>query len=155
MPTATYCNYELIIDLVDCNIDLGVFRATQEDFLKQLREPRRIPDGLLLLIGKLFQQKVTTGCIITYGKTMTLRLSPTCSPGYGLLDGVLEKFEEIYVSITGHSVDTSWASSSRRHMCKSQRDYSGILGSIVQIVDLAVDAIVPPAALKELFGDSE
>ncbi len=158
MPTARYSNYELIIELENCNIDLDVFRATPEDFLAQLRERRRIPDGLRVLIAKLFQQRVITGCVITYGKTMTLRLSPICPSGHDLLlDGALEKFKEVYTSITKQPITVGWESSSKKRFLsrRSRRDCSGILGGIVQIVDLAADAVVAAAALKELFGDSE
>ncbi|HEX6462379.1 MAG TPA: hypothetical protein VFZ58_03885 [Candidatus Saccharimonadales bacterium] len=149
MPSAAYSNYELIVELLDCTIGTDVaFRATQENFRTELRGCPRLPDGLRLLIGELFQQRVITTCTITYGNTLWLGLSPTFVSDHELpLNGALEKFKEIYKSLTEQPGALSQKNSDEQEFTKCG---NGVLEGIAQVVGLAAKATITATAREKL-----
>lgn len=157
MSTARYTAGQIEIDLGSKHsIGWSGFWTDQSDYLGQLKRSPNIPDGLRLLIAKLFERRVITECKITFGTKMVLRLSKRSPKDLLLLgDGPLKQFAEVYSEIVGKRLDVVWedSSSTSRHGREKDRDYNKAVGILVNIIDTVVEATIFAAAVDQLFGD--
>jgi hypothetical protein len=78
------------------------FVAKSGNYMRALRVRNDIPNGLRVLIARLFQEGVITNCAITQGKRVELTLSSTGSRGRLLSnEESLEWFKVAFADITG------------------------------------------------------
>lgn len=162
MSKATYSAGTLEIDLPrKHHIGPGRFDARANNYMSQLRARKNIPDGLRVLIAKLFEHGVITDCNITFGTKFRLKLSKRSPKGHLLLgDGPLRQFQEAFSHITGKPIEVEWSdddtpTKGRGRRRGSKVDAAGVVGFFANVLDAVADGFILAAAFKTLFGDDD